>query len=117
MLTAKAQNLGLDEQKFLELALGYYEQAVARYPSSIGLRAQMAVNLSIAGKWKESKRELDAAIELDKQTPHLDKKLNSQLLWLPLLPEGAEQQFEAQQPNVEAEPMSDWLRKKIAEQL
>lgn len=117
VLTAKAQNLGLDEQKFLELALGYYEQAVARYPSSIGLRAQMAVNLSIAGKWKESKRELDAAIELDKQTPHLDKKLNSQLLWLPLLPEGAEQQFEAQQPNVEAEPMSDWLRKKIAEQL
>lgn len=115
VLAAKAQNLGLDQQKYLELALGYYQQAVARYPSSVALRAQMAANHAIAGNWREAKRELDAAIELDAQTPHLDHKLSSQLLWLPLLPEGAEQAVGTQLPWIEAEPMTVWMRKAIAE--
>ncbi len=114
-LTAKARNLGLDEQKYLDLALGYYEQALARYPSNIGLRAQYAATLAIAGKWPEAGRELKTAIELDRQTPHLDKKLGSQQLWLPLLPEEAEQEFGAQQPWVDAEPITVWMRKTMAE--
>lgn len=117
VLTAKAQNLGLDQQKYLELALGYYQQAVSRYPSNVALRAQMAANHAIAGKWPEAKRELDAAVELDAQTPHLDKKLSNQRLWLPLLPEGAEQTVGTELPWIEAEPMTVWMRKAIAEHL
>ncbi len=115
-LAAKEQHLGLDHQKTVEQALRYYSQGLARYPSNIGLRAQLAATLAIAGRWTEVQAELEIAKRLDDQTPHLDKKLRSQQLWLPLLPEGADEAFVAEQPWVAAEPMVAWLRKAISEQ-
>ena len=38
-LAGHAQRSGLEPKKWLDAALDYYEQAVARYPSSVGLRA------------------------------------------------------------------------------
>lgn len=113
-LAGKAQQLGLRPQKWLEAALGYYERAVARYPSNIGLRAQLAATLGIAERWSEAEQEWQIALQLDQATLHEDRKLASQQLWLPLLPAGAAADatsgFVEQQPWIMAEPMLDWLR-------
>jgi tetratricopeptide (TPR) repeat protein len=116
-LAATAQEMGLDHEIYVERAVGYYEQALARYPSNIGLRAQLAATFAIVGKWAEAHRELDAALELDAQTPHLDKKLESQQLWLPLLPSDMEVELGLEKPRIPAEPAIRWLRKNISEQI
>jgi O-antigen ligase len=116
-LAATAQTLGLENEIYVERAVGYYEQALARYPSSIGLRAQLAITFAIADQWPESHRELQIALELDAQTPHLDKKLESQQLWLPLLPAEAEAELALQKPWIPAEPVILWLRKSISEHI
>jgi len=113
-LAGRAHQLGLPEQKWVAAASGYYSQGVARYPSSVVLHAQLAAVLALQQRWGEVAGELQLAVDLDAATPHADRKLASQQLWLPLLPAGAEPSFAQQQPLVEAEPMVAWLRTQIA---
>ncbi len=115
-LAGKARDVGLPEQKWVSAASGYYSQGVARYPSSVAMHAQLAVVLALQQRWDEVLGELRLVDELDATTPHADRKLASQQLWLPLLPAGAEPVFAQQQPRVEAEPMLDWLRTQLSEQ-
>ena len=114
-LAEQARKLGLAPQKWLEAAIGYYSHGVARYPSSVGLNAQLATVLAIAGRWPEAQRQWQLAEQLDEATPHADQKLASQQLWLPMLPEGAAAEFAEQQPRIMAEPMLDWLRRHHAD--
>ncbi len=117
-LAGHAQRLGLQPKKWLDAALDRYEQAVARYPSSIGLHSQLAATLAIAARWPEAQRQWEIALRLDESMVHEDRKLASQQLWMPLLPSGADERFIAefavefadQQPQIMAEPMLDWLR-------
>lgn len=113
-IAARAKNLGLEHENYVTQAQHYYGQGLVRYPSNIALRAQLAATLVLNQNWAEADRELRIAEELNKRTPHLDKKLQSQRLWLPLLPAGAEAEFRGEQPWVAAEPLVDWLRKTIS---
>lgn len=110
-LAEQARKLGLSPQKWLEASIGYYSHSVARYPSSVGLNAQLAAVLALADRWPEAQQQWQLAERLDLATPHADQKLASQQLWLPMLPEGASAELVQQQPRIMAEPMLDWLRK------
>ncbi len=112
-LAAKAQNLGLDAGPLLDQSLDYYQEAILRYPTHAGLRAQQAVTLFMAGRYPEAGRELASARQLSDNTPHLDKKLQSQLLWLPLLPNDYQLQLDDAPPWLNAEPVLGWLRKQL----
>ena len=110
-LAEHARKSGLPPQKWVAAAIGYYSNSVARYPSSIGLNAQLAVVLAVADRWPEAQQRWRLAEQLDQATPHADQKLASQQLWLPILPEAAAAEFVEQQPRIMAEPMLAWLRK------
>lgn len=118
-LAATARRHGLPVKMYVDQALGHYRQAVARYPSGIGLRIQLAATLALAKTWNEAQTELDKALELDRQTPHLDKKIAAQQVYLPWFPPGADSEPNLRglggQPMVPAEPMVEWLRKTISE--
>ncbi|MEO8270494.1 MAG: hypothetical protein ABI557_12295, partial [Aureliella sp.] len=117
-LAGHAQMLGLEPKKWLEAALDYYEQAVTRYPSSIGLRAQLAATLAIAARWAEAEKQWEIVDQLDKATVHEDRRLANQQLWLPIAPCEADEDFKAEfaaefadgRPQIMAEPILDWLR-------
>ncbi|MCC7336722.1 MAG: O-antigen ligase family protein [Pirellulaceae bacterium] len=117
-LAGHAQRLGLEPKRWLEAGLGCYEQAVARYPSSIGLHSQLAATLAIAARWREAEQQWEMVYRLDEATVHEDRKLASQQLWIPLLPIGADEglaaefaaEFADRQPQIMAEPILDWLR-------
>ncbi len=110
-LAEHARKSGLPPQKWVAAAIGYYSNSVARYPSSIGLNAQLAAVLAVADRWPEARQRWRLAEQLDQATPHADQKLASQQLWLPILPEAAAAEFAEQQPRIMAEPMLAWLRK------
>ncbi|OYW17197.1 MAG: hypothetical protein B7Z55_13020, partial [Planctomycetales bacterium 12-60-4] len=65
-----------------------------------------AAAAALAGDWGEAAKSLEKATEVSDRTPHLDKKLVAQLIFLPLKPTG----FEAQTDYVSAEPLVEWLR-------
>lgn len=110
-LAASAQHRNLAPARWVDAASGYFTQAANRYPTSIGLRAQLAVTLAMAGRTVESRNQLATAAELSERTPHADKKLANHLLWLPILPAGAEAEFGEASPWIPAEPMLNWMRK------
>ena len=103
--------------RLLERADAYLLAALERYPSNVGWHAQRAVLLSLLQKNADSRRELDSAFALSEATPHLDRKLAMQQIWLP--PPLATDRFPASaivRPStssmwVRAEPLCDFLRK------
>ncbi len=54
-----------------------YRRCVMRYPTSASLRAKFAETLWEAGQTEPAAKETRRALELDAQTPHLDKKLDA----------------------------------------
>jgi hypothetical protein len=62
-----------------EAARGYYQRAVELYPNLAALRAEYAVVLNAVGDSKAARQQVAVARELDRQTPHSDKKLTSEL--------------------------------------
>ncbi|MCA9131700.1 MAG: O-antigen ligase family protein [Planctomycetales bacterium] len=110
-LAAAARRHGIAEGEWLDLASSYYRQAVKRYPSSAALHAQLAATLDLAGQGPEAHRELQRAEELSQATPHADKQLGTQLLWLPLLPPAAEEELGGAKPWIPAELWAAWRRK------
>ena len=103
------------ETYLLSKAVHYYEQAVECYPSSVAMRAQLATAYFLAGNDAQFAEEVQEAARLSEQTPHLDKKLGQQQVFLPLsgLPPTLQK---ASQKVVPAEPLLQWLRSKKAEE-
>jgi hypothetical protein len=63
----------------LELAIQSYRRAVQLYPNSATCRAKLALACQRAGDREAFRRQRDRALELDRLTPHLDKKLPGEL--------------------------------------
>lgn len=64
---------------YLEQAKKCFQTAVDLYPYSAALRAKLALALRASGDLSGYQRERARALELDQVTPHLDKKLPTEL--------------------------------------
>ena len=111
--------VGLDRVKS---AAEHYRQALLRYPTNAGLRAQLAVveswlDLQNGKQLSESaKEQLAEAYRLSEITPHSNRKLAAQQVFLPPQladPFTAEAIVRANpsSPWVQAEPVCEFLRK------
>jgi len=56
-------------------AVASLKSAVGLYPNSANLRAEYALALRTAGELSQAHKQAEAALRLDGQTPHADKKL------------------------------------------
>ena len=63
----------------LKMAIRSYRRAVELYPSSAIGRAKLALAYQTAGDQRAFRRQRDRAMELDRLTPHPDKKLPDEL--------------------------------------
>jgi tetratricopeptide (TPR) repeat protein len=63
----------------LEMAVRSYRRAVELYPNSATCRAKLALAYQAAGDQEAFHQQRDRAIELDRLTPHADKKLPDEL--------------------------------------
>jgi O-antigen ligase len=66
-------------QDRLQMAIYFYRRAVQLYPNSATCRAKLALAYQTAGDQQAFRRQRDRAIELDRLTPHADKKLPGEL--------------------------------------
>jgi O-antigen ligase len=66
-------------QDRLKMAIRSYRRAVELYPNSATGRAKLALAYQTAGDQRAYQRQRDRAIELDRLTPHADKKLPDEL--------------------------------------
>ncbi len=108
-LAARAVELGVPNGELLAASGGFYNMALERYPSSVELQIQRALVAAIAGDWSTTAVGLRRAEEISGRTPHADKQIGSQLIWMPLVPEG----YSSQTGYVPAEPLFTWLRTQI----
>lgn len=67
------------DPRWLQEALAAYRRTVELYPNSAVSRAQFAIALRESGSLREFQTEREKALWLDETTPHLDKKLPSEL--------------------------------------
>ncbi len=66
-------------QDRLDIAIQSYRRAVELYPTSATCRAKLALAYQTAGDQQAFRRQRDRALELDRLTPHADKKLPDEL--------------------------------------
>lgn len=90
LLGSVAQELNIAADTFLEKSVSYYEGAVRRYPSSVQLHAQLAAAALAVGRREQFEAEFEEAVRLSEQSPHDDKKLNVQQVFLPIDVAGGE---------------------------
>lgn len=90
LLGSVAQELNVPADIFLQKSVSYYEGAVTRYPSSVQLHAQLAAAAMVAGQLEQFEAEFGEAVRLSEQSPHDDKKLNLQQIFLPIDVAGVE---------------------------
>jgi len=65
--------------EYLQQAETCFRTAVGLYPHNAALRAKLALTLRASGDFSSYERERSQALELDRITPHLDKKLPKEL--------------------------------------
>ncbi len=84
-LASAAKQFGVADEvaDLLDLSSRYSQEAVARYPSSVALNVQAAVCLKLAGDAEGAQTFVAEAIRLSEQTPHEDKRLAAQQVYLP----------------------------------
>ncbi|MCX7428470.1 MAG: O-antigen ligase family protein [Planctomycetia bacterium] len=63
----------------LQAAVLAYRRAIELYPNNATYHAKLAVALQTAGDEPGFRREADAALELDRQNPHEDKRIGVEL--------------------------------------
>jgi hypothetical protein len=106
------------EASLLKSAAGYFEQAWERYPTSVELAAQVALARLLAGDIAAAGTAARQARALSDATPHIDRQLAAQILWLPVgleTPPAATVRSAAQAPWIKAKPLCDWLLQQIPE--
>ncbi len=108
-LAAASERKKIEGQTFLELAEQFYSRAVERRPNSVQLHLQFAYCLALRGKRELSWAELDRAEALSNASPHVDQRIQSQLLWVPTGPADLSPQ-NSDKPYCKAELVVDWIR-------
>ncbi|QDV28027.1 O-antigen ligase family protein [Aureliella helgolandensis] len=123
-LAAQAHAQGQDPHALLERSLHFYTQAASRFPSDVELQLQVALTAYLTGDREIYRLGLEEAYRLSEQSPHDDKKLETQTIWLPLQlgdllrpPLSSDfPPFPAQvADHIPAEPVANWLRKTMVE--
>ena len=113
-LAAKAERSQISPAKYLEEATGFYRVSVALYPTNGQLHLQLASVLAIQDQWDEAQTERSIAVQLSNDSPHLDKKLTAQQIWLPLKPPVLERILAEENLSgggwYPAEPIASWIR-------
>ena len=71
-MTAAANRFG---PSVLGKAVAAYRRAVSLYPNSANIGPRLAEALLAVGDMAAFRREARTALQLDRETPHLDKKL------------------------------------------
>ncbi|MEZ6134481.1 MAG: O-antigen ligase family protein [Pirellulaceae bacterium] len=94
---------------FLSKSAEFYAAAVKRQPTSVQLHVQRAAVLALLGEKSSAIEQLDQAQKLSDQTPHVDKKLETQQIWLPPF-EVASVESSGDSFFVPAEPVAEWIR-------
>src|SRR6202035_5636650 len=61
------------------MAVECLRNAVELYPNLASLRGEYALALQVVGQKEAARRQAETALELDRQTPHADKKLSQEL--------------------------------------
>lgn len=104
-------------RRMLERAAEYQQGAIERYPSSVAHHAQLAVILTLLERQADARVEIDTAFALSEATPHLDRKLKKQRIWLPAaltrFPPPAIERPVPGSSWVWAEPLCQFLRSKL----
>jgi hypothetical protein len=67
----------------LQESLYYFQEAAKFAPSSAELHLQSSVVAAMLGNWRVCESMLDQAEEIDRQTPHLDRKIEASKIWIP----------------------------------
>lgn len=92
----------LSESKYLQGAAEFYRLAISRYPTNCQLHVQLASVLALQEDWAGAHSSADIAEQLSEKTPHLDRKLAVQQVWLPLLSAAFESLEASQTPRAGA---------------
>lgn len=76
---ALAHFLKRGDRRELEFAEKMFTEAIDRYPTSAALHGRSAVVLHLLNRHEAAREAKEKALELDRQTPHRDKKLTPEL--------------------------------------
>jgi hypothetical protein len=101
------------------VASGYFVRAADNYPSSIPAQLQAAIALVWAGDRERAKVYMDRVTEIDRTTPHSDRKLAASVVYFPYsleatgepLPDKA--RIREEPGNARGEPVMVWLRNTV----
>ena len=63
-----------------ESAVQCLRKAASMYPNSANTAGEWALALQMTGKQEAARRQAQRALELDRLTPHRDKKLSSEMV-------------------------------------
>lgn len=114
-LAAKAEELNLPTEPWLERAAEWTDQASQRYSSDVGLHVQLAVASWLAGQPEQAEKSLQEAWRISEATPHDDKRLNMQQVYVPraLIPATESDELRTRSGRVSAEPVAEWIRRML----
>lgn len=108
-LAGAAQKKSLATERLIEQAANYYDRAVQTRPNSAKLRIQLAYCLVLHQEIQRALPELEKAERISLNTPHVDQKIESELIWIPIHPVELSPQNSAK-PYCRAELVVDWIR-------
>ncbi len=108
-------NIAIQTSKKVRI-YGLFSRAAELYPNSIQTQLQAGVAAAWCGKYSEARAHCDKVEEIDRKTPHLDRKLASVFVFFPkqldpswdLLDKNSK--ADGQEGNARGEPVLRWLR-------
>jgi hypothetical protein len=111
-LAAAASRHGQPDQRYLREADRFFREAVRAFPTSIQLRIQSALSSALVNDWEFARDQVEVALKLDRITPHMDRKMASQMVWVPQDLEGIPQIDRMDASWSRAELVVNWIRSK-----
>ena len=96
-----------------------FSRAAELYPHSIQTQLQAGVAAAWCGKYPEAKAYCQKVEEIDRETPHLDRKLASVFVFFPTQldtmesPLAKDSWIEKQDRSAKGEPVLKWLRTNV----
>ncbi|GAB5403328.1 MAG: hypothetical protein Aurels2KO_15590 [Aureliella sp.] len=112
-LAESARRFGGEDQPWVLSAQQRYAEASLRYPSDVGLHVQVAATALLRSDLETARQEIAEAWRLSEATPHDDKRLNMQEIYVPagLLDRLSLSQLRpTPDGRVEAELAAEWIR-------
>jgi len=102
-----------------QLACEYFYKAAEFYPNSAQTRLQAAVGAAWCGKSSEAHVQSEKAAQIDRETPHADRKLSGVVVFFPKdldtvkSPLEKEAWVDASEGDAKGEPVLRWLRTNV----